>query len=448
MLTNDEAVSMGNDLLAMREEEEDRLELIHAYLKDEQKSSWLPSSAPQEVAELAKASRVNVLPFVVAAATESLYVDGIRLPAEPVAEGEERPRDISDDVWYRWQANGMDSRQIGLHRSALSYGASYNVVMPGDPLAVIRPTSPRKMFAVYGEDDVWPLFAIQKLDTKAKGKLYRLLDEDAAYYLSDSGDGLEYVETRQHGIGVCPVVRFRETMDLDANVTGVVEPLFRLQDQVNLTTFALLVAQHYGAHRQRYIIGWLAESEEDRLKASASRLWTVDKNPEDVKVGEFEQTELSGYIESRESTLRHIATISQTPVHELLGSLANLSAEALVAARDSHNRKLEEHRTVLGESHEQTLRLAAAIDEVGDVPYGAWVRWRDMGGRSLSQAADALGKMADQLGIPQRALWSRVADALGAPQEEVATWIAEADREGSEAAALADALDRAITNGG
>jgi hypothetical protein len=36
------------------------------------------------------------------------------------------------------------------------------------------------------------------------------------------------------------------------------------------------------------------------------------------------------------------------------------------------------------------------------------VLWRDMESRSLSQAADALGKLADSLGVPVEMLWEKI----------------------------------------
>src|SRR5690606_22476723 len=125
-------------------------------------------------------------------------------------------------------------------------------------------------------------------------------------------------------------------MDLDDPAVGIVEPHIFLQDQINITTFGLLVAQHYGAFKQRYVIGWLADSEEQKLKAAAQKIWTFED--ENVKVGEFSQTDLNGYIASREATLRHLATVSQTPAHELTGQLVNMSAEALAAAEASKMR--------------------------------------------------------------------------------------------------------------
>lgn len=415
MLTPKEAVAQVDRMIQWQNGERERLDRIHSYLRSEQRYSWLPAGVPSEVRRMAEMSRVNVCRFVVNASTQALYVDGYR------SAEDEQP------AWDTWQRNRMDARQIGIHRSALAYGAAYAIVLPGDPVATITGVSPRNMTAVYGEDPDWPMWALERRRS-AGGEMWRLFDDEAVYWVGKEHGSLTWITTEIHGVGYCPVIRYLETDDLDDEVVGVVDPLTDLQDQINLTTFSLLVAQHYGAHRQRYIIGWLADSEEQSVKASAQKLWTFEDSPDDIKIGEFEQTELSGYIESREASLRHLATISQTPVHELLGSIANLSAEALVAARDSHNRSLEEHRTMFGESHEQMLETASRIDGQPVDP-SAYVRWRDMEARSLAQTADALGKLVSMLGVPAEALWERVP---GVSQQEVEAW--------KELAALGDPI--------
>jgi len=432
-LTPGQAVDQVKDMIDVRGSEQSRLELLRLYLRDEQRLTWLPQGTPNEVHRLASMSRVNVLPFIVSASVQALYVDHYRTHDDI----EEQP------AWDLWRANRMKARQVGVHRSAMSYGAAYTTVLPGDPLPVIRGASPRKMTTLYADGDDWPMWALEKRST-ARGEMWRLFDQEAAYWVGvEPGEERPtFIAAEEHGAGVCPVVRYLPTDDLDDPVQGDVEPLLRLQDQINLTTFSLLVAQHYGAHRQRYIIGWLAESEEQALKASAQKLWTFDEDPDQMKIGEFEQTQLDGYIESREASLRHLATISQTPVHELLGQLANLSAEALAAARDSHNRKLEERKTMLGESHEQTLELAGYLAGF-DIDPTAWVRWRDMEARSLAQTADALGKLVQMLGVPPEALWERVP---GVTQDEVQSWKAMA-ADGGELGNLAELLQRQMGAG-
>src|SRR5690606_34776775 len=152
---------------------------------------------------------------------------------------------------------------------------------------------------------------------------------------------------------------------------------------------------------------WLAESEEQALKVGASKFMVFEDHPDDIKFHEFAETSLSGYIDSREATLRHLATVSQTPAHELLGQLVNLSAEALAAAEASHRRAVGENQTVLGESYEQALMLAGSYTGQ-EVDPAASVRWRDTESRSLAQVADALGKLSQQLGIPPQELWEKI----------------------------------------
>lgn len=410
MLSPDAAETLFRYMLTIRDAEAKRLDRIHNYLRDEQPLNWLPRSVPHEVREMGKIARVNMIKLVVDAVTQSMYVDGFRAPRGAVDEA----------VWDVWQRNGMDARQIGVHRAASAYGASYIIVLPGTPVPVMRGVSPRNMTVAYGNDDVWPEVALEKRNDGT----WRLFDETSVYMFKKENDSerVTFLGAQDHGADVCPVIRFRETNDLDDEVIGEVEPLIQLQDQINVTTFGLLVAQHYGAFRQRYILGWVAESEEQKMKASASQLWTFEDSPQDISVGEFDETDLKGYLDSREATIRHLATVSQTPAHELLGQLANLSAEALAAANDSNRRKITERQTVMGESHEQALSLAGDLLGIPVEP-SAYVRWKDTAPRSMAQTADALGKLAQMLEVPAQELWEMIP---GVSQQEIERWKATA----------------------
>jgi hypothetical protein len=120
--------------------------------------------------------------------------------------------------------------------------------------------------------------------------------------------------------------------------------------------------------------------------------------------------------------------VSQTPAHELVGQLVNLSAEALAAAEASKQRKVEQRQTVFGESWEQVFELG---DEMAGrtVDYGAEVRWRDTEARALAATVDALGKMAQMLMIPPEMLWEKIP---GVSTKDVARW--------KDAAARGDSL--------
>ena len=137
------------------------------------------------------------------------------------------------------------------------------------------------------------------------------------------------------------------------------------------------------------------------------------EDPE-TKFGSFPQTDLGGYLNSRDKTLLYVAAARQLPPHNLVvgDSVSNVSAEALAALQDEHMQDVSAWKTSLGESAEQKLRLAGKA--MGDMD--AWedtsaqVRWRDTTPRSLAQVADALGKLATMLEIPVEALWERVPD--------------------------------------
>lgn len=416
-LAENEVAETVRKLLDMRAAEAQRLDVIFDYLRDDpakRDMGGLPSGAPADVIRLARFSRVNLLKYIVSARVQNMYVDGFRTPTSP--------DDIA--VWECWQRNGMDKRQIGVHRATLSYGTAYETVLPGAPVPVIRGWSPRQLTAAYGDDDQWPVVALICTGKRT----YRLLDDVNSWDI-ETGDELQIGAPAAHGATwqgepVCPVVRFRDTDDLDDPGRGIVEPYFPLQDQVNVTTFGLQVAQHYGAFRQRYIIGWLAESESALLTASAAKLLTIEDPASDITVGEFQQTMLDGYISSREATIRHLATVSQTPVHELLGQFVNLSAEALEAARASAQSAIDENRTSCGESHEQALGIAGEMMGV-EIDPAASVVWRDTRVRSLTEAATALGLLVEKLGVPPRELWHLIP---GIPQHEVDRWTVAASQ--------------------
>jgi hypothetical protein len=218
---------------------------------------------------------------------------------------------------------------------------------------------------------------------------------------------------------------------------GQVSPYMPIQDQIDLTTFDLQIAQHYGAFRQRYVIGWTAKTEEEAIKASAAKLWTFKDDPESMKLGEFEQTEIKGYIDSREASLRHAASLSQTPVHELTGQLIQMSAEALAAAEAGKDRKVDERQTNQGERHEQMLGLVAKAMNT-EVPSDAQVVWRDTSARSFAATIDGLGKIAQMLGVPPQELWERIP---GVTRQDLERW-RQAAKEGDSFAELAKVIER------
>lgn len=462
----------------MREREQYRLQRISDYMRGRHDSVYVPNGARDEYKWLLQRSVVNFLPLVVSVIAENLHVDGY-LPtnpegevADPASSGSNAVKADPSNPWSIWHANRMQARQHGLHRAVAKYGVAYTVVLPGTmqmpgggeaiTQPVIRAVSPRRITALYADDvdDEWPVYAVEERIMRSDTGMVRvvwLYDEDCRYTLVGKpddpklswpgssisgglfGDGWQGVPDgapviEEHGLGVCPVVRFLHDIDLDGemDVSGVAEPLIPLQDQINTTTFNQLMSQQYAAFRQRWVTGMVPTDEDGRpqepFRSGVDRLWVAEDS--DTKFGEFGQTDLGPLLDAREASIRHMSTISQVPPYHLLGAVANLSAEALAAARDGLDRAISELQSVLSEPYKQTFRLSglAAGNEAAWEDRTSTVVWRDTSARAFAATADALGKVSQMLGVPATELWSRIP---GVSAEEVARWKEVASSQGA-----------------
>lgn len=396
---------------------------IDSWYRGKNETPWMPRHFTEEYQDLQARSVTPWLQLVVTSVAQALYVEGYR-------------RADSDNAaaWRIWQANGLDARQISVHRASLGYGISYVTVLPGEvnggPMPVIRGRSPLSMEAWYDDPagDEWPVYAIRGELLSETPRVTRLwlYDAEAVYTFEVKGErqaqAVEFVTVDEHGAGVCPVIRFCQNLDLDGRSFGEVEPFIPLAARIDQDTFDRLVVQRFGAWIVRTISGMDLDTDDPTLteaenlaaaEAAAKKLRVSDflvSNDPETKFGSLPASPLDGYIKSRDADIRDLAAVSQTPPHHLLGVVANLSAEALAAAESSLSRKVEERKHAFGESWEQVLRLAAFIsgDSEGAKDFEAEVRWRDMESRSLAQTADALGKLATMLGVPVEMLWEKV----------------------------------------
>lgn len=395
--------------------EKDRLDRIDRWYRWDHDQPHQPRHSTREYKELSARSQTPWLGLVVTSVAQALYVEGYRRAADP--------EDAS--AWQWWQANGMDGRQIAVHRAALAYGMSYASVLPGvddfgDPIPVIRGHSPRRMIAMYDEPelDSWPHLALQ-LDPvrvgSGPGWALRVYDDTSVYFLQAdaSGTQIEWIESRLHDVNVCPVVRFANMLDLEGRADGEVEPFIPVAGRIDQTVFDRLVVQRFASWVVRTVAGMSKPDTDEEAATERLRLKVEDlliASDPDTKFGSLPATPLDGFISAAKADIQTLAAVSQTPAHELLGDMVNLSAEALAAARASLTAKVDERKHTFGESWEQTLRLASWVmgDVQGARDYSAQVRWKDTEIRSLAQAADALGKIATMLGVPVEVLWEKI----------------------------------------
>lgn len=472
IISQDDAPKIANDILRMRSMEQSRLRRISDYMRGKHDPPYTPRGVNSEYRWIVNHSRRNFLPLVVSVISQNLHVDGYRPSGMTTVETVSVDPSITEPAWEAFETNRMISRQHGVHRSVIKHGAAYVIVLPGElstdeeiqgtSVPVIRPVSPRRLTALYADeiDDEWPQIALEvKIlnsadDPSKKQLLVSLYDENSRYTLMskpgiiipDSFNDLTIADVDEpnlsgqdpvstHGLGVCPVVRFLYEIDLDgeADCSGEVEPIIPLQDQINFTTFNEMMTEQFQAFKQRWVTGMAPVDEQNREKTpfrpGVDRIFSAE-DPE-TKFGEFSAAALEPYSGSREDGIRHMSTISQVPPYHLLGQIANLSAEALAAARDGLDRKIEELQSNLTDPWRNVFRLTAlaASDKEGWNDINAKVVWRDTSAKAFAATMDGLGKAATMLGIPVEELWNRIP---GATADDVNTWAMAKKRKDAE----------------
>ncbi|MFE4451428.1 phage portal protein [Streptomyces sp. NPDC056796] len=455
--------SLAKQLLAILDRDEGRLQRIDNYNQGKHDDPYMPPQADDEYKLLARRAVSNWMPLLVGTPAQALYVDGFR----PGAAGDGLPQApaSSSSEWSHWQRSRLDARQAAIYRGALGFGHSFTLTEKTKKGVVTKGLSAMKTAALFEDpaNDETPYAALTivrkpKGDVPGKARLWDGKREYAVTFKAKGDEDSVRVLSKGtlHGASECPVTRFAASIDLEGRTIGVIEPMMALQDRINQTVFDTLVAQTYTSHEVRYATGMAPPIQRDPetgdplLDASGNPIpipinhnakrFLFAEDP-DVKFGSLPAGPISSLIDSIDMSIRHLAAVSQTPPHHLLGQIANLSAEALLAAETALSRKVTEFRNSFGESWERVFRLAAELE--GNVTsaddFHGEVQWRDMESRSLAQAADALGKLADQLGIPLRGLWKRVP---GVTQSEYEDWVEMAEDDDSEGL-LARALTRA-----
>lgn len=410
-----------------------RLDIIDGWVRWSPDDIRMPRRASTEQKQLRDMSRTPYLGLVVTSLSQTLAVDGYRQPTEMRHSG----------PWATWRANGMPARQLALHRAVLTFGDAYLVVMPGrdgdGPRSVMRPVSPRRMVAVYDDatQDDWPRYAVD-FRKDSKGTITaRLYDDEVVHEFTGPEGALVLASVTPHDAGVPPVIRYQNAPDLEGRTTGEVEPLIPTALRVNKTIFDRLVTQHHNSWKVWTATGLdltkgpqpeqgtgdpaadaARAAEQARIRLRQGDLLTAASS--DVKFGALPESSLDGFIKGYESDLRELAAAAQLPP-AFFGDISNISAEALAMLQHGLEARSAERRLSLGESHAQSLRMAAQLEGRAEdaADYLSEITWQDTSIRSMAQAVDALGKAAQLLRVPPEALWGKIP---GVTRTEVDEW--------------------------
>lgn len=417
MLNKKDATALVADSLhPLYVRQREQMDVIDSWLRQTHEGPKIPRNASREHRWIATLAKTPLLSTVVTTVAQALYATGYKTSIQ------------GENPWRTWQANDMDHRQLAVHRAALGYGLAFTVVTPGTDSkgarSVIRGVSPRKMVAVYADaaEDDWPMFAGRFEKATDSAFIVQVYDDEVVHFvkIGASGDEPEYIEYREHGAGVPPVIRYSNMLDLDGRTEGEVAPLIPVAQRINKTDYDRMLAQHSNSWNLRVFSGIDATqgpnteglsaeqaAEQAKIRLRQSDIVTL-KDP-NSKAWSLPATPLEGFISSRDSDIDALASTAQIPV-TAFSKLSNISADTLVEIRAGLNQKVFERQTSFGKSHTQTLRLAAFLE--GNVAaaedYEAKMDWRDTRVRPWGQTVDALGKAAQMLGVPVQELWEEL----------------------------------------
>ncbi|GHC28922.1 MULTISPECIES: phage portal protein [Streptomyces rochei group] len=355
------------------------------------------------------------------------------------AAGEER---ADKDLWEVWQVNGLDvDSQLGF-LGAVNSARSFALVWgdPDDPdmpvvtfedasqcIVIYEPGSRRRRRAalkrwqdgshdyatLYLPDELWK-FRRPLLGQREKSPQESDIDDELRRWSPRDEEELGEPNPQPNPMGVVPMVELPNKPMLVADPISDVSGVIAMQDAINLLWAQMFTASDYASFPQRVVMGAerpmipklnaageiVGKQPVDLEKFAVERvLWITGK---DAKIAEWQAANLAAYSQIIEVAVGHLAAQTRTPQHYLVGKMANLSGDALLAAETGLVKRVEEKQLWFGQALREIARLiflARGQDDKAAAMRAGAVLWADAESRSYAQLADALLKLKD-IGFP------------------------------------------------
>jgi hypothetical protein len=413
----------------------------------------------------------NWMQLIVDASVERLNIQGFRFSADA---GPDAAYEGDADAWDIWRDNGLPSQSDVAHTEAVKLGRAYALVDPwlktaiGNPVITVEhpaqttvachahnPMMRKAGFKTwtdhtgYIRGNVYMHDAVYRFQTDTRvnehqpsqfggagvytavyGNLFPLdyvgppsafLGEDVTW-LPYTGDG--FPAEVPHNLEVVPVIPLQNNPSLKIGGRSDIAPIIPIQDALNKLVLDMLIASEFASFPQRWATGIEIPKDpvsqrpigEERFLASVSRLWTSEDH--ETKFGQFAASDLGNYVKAIEMMIQHVAAVTRTPPHYLLGQAGSFpSGDSLAATETGLVAKCKRKMTNFSPAWEEAVRLA--FKAKGD-PRGnqmAEVVWADPEQRIRAARIDGAMKMTT-MGVPQDAVW----EELGASPSEIKRW--------------------------
>lgn len=409
----------------------------------------------------------NWMRLIVDASVERLNVQGFRFGAASPTGGDA-------DAWEMWRDNDLPSESDIAHTEAVKLGKAYVLVDPwlrtdlGNPVITIEHPAQTTVACqagsrrvrkagfktwtnhdgyvrgnVYMHDALYRFRTTQKVNEKNPDPIPRDSQYTAIYgnlfpldytgppaaFLGQQATWIPFADDGfppviPHTLGVVPVIPLENNPNLKIGGTSDIAPIIPLQDALNKLILDMIIASEFAAFPQRWATGIEIPKDpetgrplnDQRFLAAVSRMWASEDM--DTKFGQFPAADLKNYVVAIEMLIQHIAAITRTPPHYLLGQAGSFpSGDSLAATETGLVAKVKRKMNNFSPTWQEAIRLSFKLK--GD-PRGnqmADTVWADPEQRIRAARIDGAIKMGT-IGVPQDALF----EELGASPAQIEDW--------------------------
>jgi len=449
-LAPEAALSWAVRLLDQLKRRQGDIEMRDAYYRGEQKLKFATDEWANAHAGRYKDFSDNWCGVVADSPAERVAVTGFRLDDSAALSSAEQ------ELWRDWLDNDLDAQSAQGFLESFIAARSFVIVWgddddnpvvtwehPSQVLVAYDPDRPRLRAAAikswFDEDDeyltlytpsqVWkwqrPLSSRSQASRTGLYVVRRFGFDSGGWEPRDVDD----VWPLPNPLGVVPVVEVANRPRLAAEPMSDIAGTMAMQDAINLLWAYLFNAADYASMPARVVMGQAPPKipildadgnqigeqavEEETLK-QGRLLWLTGQN---AKIGTFPSATLTVFTDVAEVAVGHVAAQTRTPQHYLIGKMANLSGDALVAAETGLVKKAEESCLHFTSPVREVFRLMALVrgnDAVATAAARGTVKWKDAASRSEAQQVDALQKLKD-IGFP----FEYLAERLGLSDTEL-----------------------------
>lgn len=300
----------------------------------------------------------NWCPLVVEASVERLLINGFRAGTEA--------NEADLEATKIWRDNSLDADYRIAHTEAVKLAHAYVLVdaenkapetdsplitieHPAQAIVMHHPASRRLRLAglkewidendrlcatLYMADKIYRFEGNEKSGQEEQRSIgWSGLQTGADYLQSPSsqvGYGIEWVPRQgvpfemENTLKVVPLVPLRNNPTLKGGRSDIAV-VIPLQDAVNKTVADMMIASEFASFAQRWATGLEVPKDPQTGRAlnnqefisGPGRVW-IAEHP-DAKFGQFEASNLQNYVHAVEMLIQHVAALTRTPPHYLLG---------------------------------------------------------------------------------------------------------------------------------